>query len=142
MDFRILRQDGFLIEHEPSCLVPGYLVITPPADLARPRLERILAHAREAIRLTIAPEVLHCETMGEGPGPARIHLFPRTRPITRRFQGLFPDRDDLLQRPFLLHWARAHYRAPLPAVWRAVGPLLPVLREAFLLSTRTGLPNP
>jgi diadenosine tetraphosphate (Ap4A) HIT family hydrolase len=149
MDFEILHQRRFIIEHSPSCTVPGYLIVSPltPArtylDLPRParaELGQILEFASMAIKLTIAPIKLHCAHFGDESAPLRFHLFPRTQRVTHEFLGAYPGRPELLLRPLLLHWARGHYRAPPEAVWQTVSPYLPGLREAFLLAARARSP--
>jgi diadenosine tetraphosphate (Ap4A) HIT family hydrolase len=149
MDFQILREPSFTIEHSPACLVPGYLMITPNIPTpsfrqlpgpARRELGRILECASMAIKLTIAPVRLHCSHFGDDAVPLRYHLFPRTAKVTCDFLGAFPHQEDLMLRPLLLHWARSRYRAPAPVVWEAVAPVLPALRDAFLLAARARSP--
>jgi diadenosine tetraphosphate (Ap4A) HIT family hydrolase len=151
MDFRVASLQGFLIDHCPTCRVPGYLVITPAARIPslaelppgdRRGLGQVLGWAAEAIRLTIAPVRLHCLPFAEAGGPPRVHLFPRTRQVTHGFLGAFPGRQDLLRRPLVMHWARAHYRAPAHEVWELAGPLIPALREALLLVAGAQAPLP
>jgi hypothetical protein len=148
-DFRILRQQGFDIGHCPSCAVPGYLIVSPavparswaelPAPASR-ELGQVLEHASVAIRLTIAPLKLHCARFEAAGGPLGFHLFPRTVQATRDFLKAFPGRRDQLFRPLFLHWARSHYRAPLPDVWRIAAPVIPALRDAFLMAARARSP--
>ena len=151
MDFMILKAKGWAIEHSPACLVPGYLIVSPLSPVrtlgdlpgtAQRELAPVLHAASEAIQLTIAPVRVHCARFGEDPARLRFHLFPRSRALTQAFLGAFPGRRDLLLRPALLHWARCQYRAPVAEVWRAVAPVIPALREAFLLAARSGSPLP
>ena len=146
-DFLICRRDRYLLEHSPSCRVPGYLLITPLGgvrtlgDLAPParqELAEALQAASLAIHLVIAPARVLCLHFGDGTAPLRFHLFPRTAQVAGEFLKAFPDHPDRLHHPFLLHWARVHYRAPAGLVWSAVGPYLPSLRATFLLAAGAG----
>ena len=138
MDFLIVRNKYFNIEHSYSCAVPGYLIVSPtsqtvsinslPLDYQH-QLGVYLAKAVELIQKVIDPYKVYCAQFGEEASQLHFHIFPRTNILTAAFLDEFPEQHDLIHGPVLLDWARAKYKRNSEDVWSSVSSVISEMKR-------------
>jgi diadenosine tetraphosphate (Ap4A) HIT family hydrolase len=140
MHFELTTRGGFKVEHCFDCAVPGYIVLSPiePAtalsDLSGDvlvQLGPVLSVVSRAIQAVVSPLRIYCALFAEQRAEVHFHVFPRTATVTEEFLHAYPEQRDAIRGPVLLDWARTHYRASQPEVWRRVSPVIDRLRAAL-----------
>ena len=140
MHFELTTQGGFKVEHCFDCAVPGYVIVSPLqpaaslADLSAAvlgQLGPLLSAVNRAIQAVVAPLRIYCALFAEERVEVHFHVFARTVKVTQEFLCEYPEQRDSIHGPVLLDWARAHYRASAPEVWRTVSPVVVRLRAAL-----------
>jgi diadenosine tetraphosphate (Ap4A) HIT family hydrolase len=111
----------FRVEPCLTCLVPGYLIITPQlptaslSELERGALASLgptLAAATRAIEVVIRPDRVYCALFAEETRSIHFHLFPRTAWLLSQYGTAHPaDRE--ISGPRLLDWARRTFHKPI-----------------------------
>lgn len=137
MDFMILQDDYFSIEHCYSCSVPGYLIVSARCNAEsvdelpsnfQARLGYSLAMANRLIRDCIQPLRIYTAQFGEENRQLHFHIFPRTAELTDEFLKHFPEQRELIHGPVLLDWARTKYYAEREQVWPQVSMTVAAMR--------------
>jgi len=129
----LLTADGFYaniyfcVEPCVTCLVPGYLIVTPqrPA-VSLSQLEcsvlaalgPTLAAATRAIEVVIRPERVYCALLAEETRSIHFHLFPRTEWLLPQYAAVHPG-DHEISGSRLLDWARRTFPSPISTDYTA-----------------------
>ena|SRR4029077_17202122 len=134
----------FRVEPCVTCLVPGYLIVTPqlPAvslsQLERAALASLgptLAAATRAIEVVIRPERVYCALFAEERRSVHFHLFPRTAWLLSEYAAVHPaDRE--VSGPRLLDWARRTFHHPISRDYTKT--VQTIFRELDRLTKRCG----
>jgi diadenosine tetraphosphate (Ap4A) HIT family hydrolase len=111
----------FCVEPCATCLVPGYLIVTPQlptaslSELERGALASLgptLAAATRAIEGVVRPERVYCALFAEETRSIHFHLFPRTAWLLSQYAAVHPT-DREISGPRLLDWARRTFHRPI-----------------------------
>jgi len=138
VNFLINENKYFTIEHCYSCVIPGYLIVSPKvnvisiSDLPRAFQQHLgssLAAATEVVRKIVNPVKVYCAQFGEEKKELHFHIFPRTLKITSEFLKTYPEQEQLIHGPTILDWARLRYKGDRDSVWSIVSSVVLEMRE-------------
>ncbi len=138
MDFLIIKNALFSIEHCYSCAIPGYLIVSPTINVAsmhelpqtyQAQLGTNLALATSLVHDVIDPIKVYCAQFGEECRELHFHVFPRTADMTNEFLKTCPEQKDLIHGPVLFDWARTQYQASKEQVWPVVSSVIREMRK-------------
>jgi diadenosine tetraphosphate (Ap4A) HIT family hydrolase len=111
----------FRIEPYLSCLIGGYLIVSPRVLVsslselspdAQNALGATLAAATRAIESVVHPRRVYCALFAEETGSVHFHIFPRTDWLLSSYLRAHPE-DTVVSGPRLLDWARSTFREPV-----------------------------
>lgn len=141
----VLYQDGdFLAARNPTCAIPGYLVVEPvePVETigelppgASTRLGPVLGTISAAIGEVVGADRVYCLLFAEERRSIHFHLFPRAPWLLAAYRSRPGAPGDGVSAPTLFEWARFAFPedADLPAgvePWSRIGGRLRIALQA------------
>jgi diadenosine tetraphosphate (Ap4A) HIT family hydrolase len=116
----------FRIEPCASCLIPGYLIVSPRVPVsslaelstaAQSALGATLVAATRAIEAVVHPQRVYCALFAEETRSIHFHLFPRSDWLLSAYSSGHPE-DTEISGPRLMDWARRTFQKPIAGMDR------------------------
>ena len=122
----ILLNTHFRIEPCASCLIPGYLIVSPHVPVsslaelspdAQAALGATLVAATRAIEAVVHPQRVYCALFAEEMCSVHFHLFPRSDWLLSSYLCAHPG-DTEISGSRLMDWARRTFQKPITGMDR------------------------